>query len=71
MECPGESLAIAIFQNKSSTVGDFCDHTAVCPQFGSVGSVIGSEKEGVTNCDEVVEITATTSAVDVLDHHRS
>jgi len=57
--------------NGISRVGDFGVHPSVCPQFVSVGSVVGLEKEGVTNGSEAIGITAATSTVDILDHHRA
>ena len=44
---------------------------ATLPQFGSIGSVVGSEIEGVANGCELVERTAATSTEDILDHHRA
>ena len=41
------------------------------PQFVSVGSVVGFEIEGVANGCERGGRTAATSAVDILDHHRT
>ena len=56
--------------NGISRVGDISVDLAL-PQFVSAESVVGCEIEGAPNGCEVMGITAATSAVDVLDHHRA